>query len=389
MSAGGRRVWVRLALVVLAFLAAEAGARVVAVRSWRPLPPFGAGKAQLDWLARAERELTTGAPPPGYSRFDAELGWTTEPGHVSADGRIHVNSAGLRSTREHAPEPAPGVRRVLAFGESFTFGEEVADAETWCARLEERVPGLEVLNHGVGGYGTDQALLRFTREARGPAEAVLVGLLLENAGRNVNRYRPLWYPLAQPAAKPRYVVTGADLELVPQPFATRADFVAAVRSGDVIARLAEHEHWRASPLPAWLGWSALARLAGARSAYAEREVEALWSDVEGEPFTTTVALLAGFRDAARARGIERVLVVVFPSQAELDRELAGEPRFWATLAAALDARGIEYLDTTDALLEEGRRAGFDALWLESHFSPLGNDVVARVVAERLGTGGDR
>jgi hypothetical protein len=378
-----RRALVLAAIALVALAVAEAGARWIAARSWRPLPPFGEHAVQREWLERSERELAAGAEAPGYSRFDAVLGWTTRPGHVSRDGRIHVNAQGLRATRDHAALPAPGVRRVLACGESFTFGEEVADADVWCARLEAHVPDLEVLNYGVGGYGTDQALLRLEREGRGPAEAVLVGLLLENIGRNVNRYRPLWYPLSQPAAKPRYRATDGGLVLVPQPFATHAEFVAAVRSGAVLERLAEHEHWSASPLPAWLEWSAAARLVGARSAYAARASEPLWTDTDGEPFVTTIALLAGFRDAARALGIERVLVVVFPTKADLRRELEGDVRFWTTLHAALAARGIECVDTTDALAEEARRSGLDALWLESHFSALGNDVVARAVAGSL------
>ena len=53
------------------------------------------------------------------------------------------------------------------------------------------------------------------------------------------------------------------------------------------------------------------------------------------------------------------------------------------LRAALDARGIEHLDTMDALAAEARSAGADALFESSHFSPLGNDVVARALASRL------
>ncbi len=202
-----RRVLVPFLLVLCALAAAELGARALVTRfAWRLLPPFGHGEVQREWLERSERELAEEKPPSGYSQFDAVLGWTTKPGHSSPDGTIHVNAQGLRSTRVYAEPVQAGTRRVVACGESFTFCEEVADAEAWPARLEALAPGLEVWNYGVGGYGTDQALLRVAREARGPAEALLVGLMLENIGRNVNRYRPLWYPRAQPAAKPRYVL---------------------------------------------------------------------------------------------------------------------------------------------------------------------------------------
>jgi len=380
-----RRRLVPLLLVLGALAALELGARAIVARyTWRPLPPFGRGDIQREWLERSERELADGTPPPGYSRFERELGWTTERGYVSPDGSIHVNARGLRSTREYA-EPAPsGARRIVVCGESFTFCEEVSDADAWPARLEALAPGVEALNYGVGGYGTDQALLRVSKEARGPAEALLVGLMLENIGRNVNRYRPLWYPRAQPAAKPRYVLGEHGLELVPQPFATRGEFVSAVRSGDVFARLAEHEHWLGPRIPGWLAWSTIARLVAGRSAYAERDIETLWSDTEGEPFRTTLALLEAFRDVAAKLGDARLLVLVFPTRGDLEQLLVHDRRHWKTLLDALDARGIAYLDLSNALVAEAREpGGVAALYATSHFSPRANEIVARAIVPWL------
>jgi len=378
------RVLVPLLLVLCALVAGELGSRALVARlTWRPLPPFGRGEVQREWLERSEVDLASGAPSPGYSQFDALLGWTTKPGHVSDDGAIHVNAKGLRATREYAETPPAGARRVIVCGESFTFAEEVSDAEAWPARLEALVPGLESLNYGVGGYGTDQALLRVSREARGPAEALVVGLMLENIGRNVNRYRPLWYPRAQPAAKPRYVLGAGGLELVPQPYASRAEFVAAVRTGSVFEELAEHEYWSAG-LPDWLARSAMARLLASRLAYAARDLGQLWSDTGGEPFQTTMALIEAFGVQARTLGGARLVVLIFPTRPDLEDWLAGGRHYWGTLLDALDARAIAYLDLSEPLAAAARRAGsVNALYSESHFSPLGNDVVARAVAELL------
>lgn len=384
-----RRLLVPLALVLAALGAAELGARaLVARRAWRPLPPFGRSEVQREWLLRSARELAAGAPPPGYSTFDAALGWTARPGHVSADGTIHVNAQGLRATREYAATRPTGVRRVLACGESFTFGEEVADGEAWSARLEALVPALEVLNYGVGGYGTDQALLRIQREARGPIDALLVGLMLENIGRNVNRYRPLWYPSAQPAAKPRFVLAGGALELVPQPFATRAQLVEAVQSGAVFARLAEHEHWSDGAPLSWLAWSSAARLVAAQRAYAARELEPLWSDTAGEPFRTTLALLEALRDAAHALGPAPVLVLVFPMRSDLAGLVEHGRRYWSPLLTALAERGIPCLDLSGPLAAAARDPdGARALYLESHLGPRGNEIVATAIAAHLSQAG--
>jgi hypothetical protein len=368
----------RLALVALlvGLAAAETGGRLLLAQSWRPEPPFGRGREQAGWLARAERELANGTEGGGYSVFDAELGWCARTSYEGPEARVTLDSRGRRTKRVYADPLAPGVRRWVAAGESFTFGEEVRDEEAWTARLEEREPGLEVWNYGVGGYGTDQALLRFTRDVSGPIDGVLVGLMSENLGRNVNRYRPLWYPSAQPAAKPRYVLAEGGLELVPQPYATRAAFVDAVRDGSVFATLAEHEHWGDGAPPAWLGWSGAARFVAARLAYRARTPARLWRDTAGEPFQTTFALLEAFRGVARGKGTERVLVVLFPARSDLVELLAGGARPWAPLFARLDALGLAHIDCSDALLAEARTQGVDALFLESHYSARGNELVA-------------
>jgi len=85
---------------------------------------------------------------------DPHLGWklkpnNSSPGHHTLEHGIRRNSA------ETAVRPGA----ILAVGDSFTEGWEVEDEETWPAHLEKRI-GKPVLNAGVGGYGTDQIVLR-------------------------------------------------------------------------------------------------------------------------------------------------------------------------------------------------------------------------------------
>ena len=98
----------------------------------------------------------------GSLALDSLLGWRYRPGYSSETD--HLNAQGLRARREYAPIPATGTWRVAAFGDSFVYGNEVRDEDTWCALLEAGAGDLEVLNYGVGGYGLDQAFLRFQSE---------------------------------------------------------------------------------------------------------------------------------------------------------------------------------------------------------------------------------
>lgn len=79
--------------------------------------------------------------------------------------RYRINSLGMRGPETATPKAA-GVFRVLAVGDSFTFGLEEREEDSFPRRLEQlaRASGasgssrVEVLNGGVPGYNTAQEL---------------------------------------------------------------------------------------------------------------------------------------------------------------------------------------------------------------------------------------
>jgi hypothetical protein len=90
--------------------------------------------------------------------YDALLGWVPRIGlfERSPDEKWTVTDAGLRSNGSTLVSQK---RSVVVVGDSFTFGDEVLDHETWPAQLEQRMQ-VPVLNGGVFAYGVDQAFLR-------------------------------------------------------------------------------------------------------------------------------------------------------------------------------------------------------------------------------------
>jgi hypothetical protein len=343
----------------------------------RPLPPFGAitHPRQRAWLeAVGERE--------GIGRFDPELGWSWRPSSESEDGLFRVNALGARGPREYPVEKPAERTRLACFGDSFVFGDEIREEWTFESILESRDARLEALNFGVSGYGTDQALLRYRRVGRLDADVVVIGLLLENIGRNVNRYRPLWNTRTGfCAAKPRFLLgEGGGLELLPQPFATKDALRAALREGTLIERIAEHEHWyRRPPVPTGR-WSSLVRIGAGAIAALERSPERLWSDPAGEPFRVTLELLESFHREALADGARAALVVIFPLKQELYEFARTGERYWDGLAAELERRGVDYLDPIPSLAETHRACERDpalgTVYFGGHLSSVGNGVVA-------------
>lgn len=146
--------------------------------------------------------------------YDPVLGYIARPG--MRDGRMHshgemgirVNRT-LRKGEANPPLPRGG---VLAVGDSFTFGSEVADADSWPAQLE-KMTGIPVVNAGAGGYGIDQAILRAEQllDLVAPS-AIVVSFIPDNVGRNE-------YSVNGGLIKPYFAVVNGRLELqnVPVP----------------------------------------------------------------------------------------------------------------------------------------------------------------------------
>lgn len=102
-----------------------------------------------------------------WDQYHEQFGWTNRPGFRSPPNAkipVTINDLGLRDTREYAAAPPAGTKRILVFGDSFTFGDEVRDEQTIPALMAQLLPESEVLNFGVHGYGAGQMMMRLEAE---------------------------------------------------------------------------------------------------------------------------------------------------------------------------------------------------------------------------------
>ena len=115
------------------------------------------------WRVRPNLEAVRVAfvDPPGYERA-----WLDEPFYVSTD------EAGLRLT----PEAPTGAPRVLALGDSTTFGYGAADDETWPAHLARILAeeAVRIDNAGVPGHSAFQGTRAFEGRWRANAYDVVI-----------------------------------------------------------------------------------------------------------------------------------------------------------------------------------------------------------------------
>ena len=152
--------------VAAAVLAMEGGLRLGGLEPWEPTPP------------------SFGVQPAGWMQPDARYGY------VGAPGRFEVAFAdGFGAAVTHGPD---GLRRASArtsggaaalegapvlevHGGSFAYGLGLPDESSLPWRLQEALPGWEVRNRAVSGYGPMQAWVALDQHIRdGTEPAVLV-----------------------------------------------------------------------------------------------------------------------------------------------------------------------------------------------------------------------
>jgi lysophospholipase L1-like esterase len=265
--------------------------------------------------------------------------------HPSKGFRIDIGVHGTRSNGN--PRPAAARPVTLVVGDSFAFGDEVDDEDTWPAALERRL-GAPVINAGVPGFGLDQALLRAEQLAAiYEPDVIVVGFIPHDVLRCQMSY---W----SGNAKPYFDVDGTGgVRLHPAPV----------------------------PPPPW--WKPLAPLL-AMSATVQMLLPTLldWEgpyqvDVHDRARQVACALMGRLAALARERGAQ-VVVVAHPQQ-------PGSPPDHVELTAGVlqcaRAHGLTALDLFPAFA--ALPPDQEATLFHGHLSPQGNELVAAELAAVL------
>ncbi len=142
-------------------------------------------------------------PEVNFREFDENLGWRLIPNKVGSIQKIDyivrekINSKGLRDV-EHDYKKEDGVFRIAVLGDSFMEAYQVKLQESFPRLLEEKLNSktenkFEVINMGVGGYGTAQEYLYFVQEGvKYEPDLVILAFLPNNDVRNNSEILEQW-----------------------------------------------------------------------------------------------------------------------------------------------------------------------------------------------------
>jgi hypothetical protein len=381
--------WLASAALSLALL--EVTARVFTSTSHNGMPCIGRFPLlpyrPTAELVRARLEQGTRST---YIVADPELGWTIGRSGVSRDdaGELQYtsNSQGVRAApdRVYAHTPPPGKVRIVTVGDSFTHSDEVGNAQTWQHALESRRGDLELLNLGVPGYGTDQALLRWRRDGRCfESQFVILGIWPENVCRNLSVIRYYLVPTEGYTSKPRLLVEGAGLRVINSPVLDRDELIETLVDPESRPLLA-NDSWYSEreTQPSCLQGSRTFRIAQSLWALRERQQarRRLYSGADPSGIDITVAIAAQFAREVRAAG-STPLVVLIPMRDLLPMHTDSA---MFPLVKALREHGIDVLDLGPDFGRAARERGLERIYTaQGHHSAEGNSLFADVLERQL------
>ena len=341
-----------LGSIVAGFLLLEIGLRVLqgpqALLHWR----------NLVVASRIEERKEARAGSAAYIH-DPTLGFVNNPGYSSPE--INFDAQGFRRTPLLAPG-AVSTPPILATGDSYTKGDEVADFEAWPAVLQELL-GRRTINAGVGAYGLDQTVLRSEQLVKQLAPAVLVvGFIADDVGRaEMNRMWGREKPYLELRGLEPH---GAELELrnvpVPPPPDPRDSL---------------------SPLQAIFGWSLLVDTVLDRL-----RLRNIWhmDHARALPAGTGERLACPLMQRLARTGVPTLVVAQYlPTAWEVPEQGVEERRISRVVLDCAEKAGLATLDVYPLFDEAIRSGGRKSVYAQWHPNARGYRLTAEAIAAEL------
>jgi hypothetical protein len=336
---GPRRLLALLCLLVSAESASYVGGRILQ-KKWCM---FGVPKPPADRVETTYEDY--------LRRRDPEIGW---PLPEQYGGKL-LDVYGARPSPAF-PDTTPETSRVSLYGDSFTQSAS-SDEDAW-GNVLARLSGWRVSNYGQGGYGTDQAFLRYVRNVADRSAYVVLGHLSEDILRNLTRNRDLLTYEMFYAYKPRFVL-GADgaLGLVPIPKLSTDEHERFIGVKSPPFDLENESFAPGGPAGATLlrfpFTLAFARNFGDFRMRARLSRRPWWAEfyAPGHPLhglEITAGICRAFVAEAKRRG-QRPIVLLLPNKEELVRFRANRETYYRPLADALASNGVDFVDFCPAL----------------------------------------
>lgn len=320
-----------------------------------------------------------------YVTHDSELGWTLKPN--SKHDIYQANSQGIRSSREYTFDPPANKIRIATFGDSFTHCDNVENHNMWQEQLQKISSSLEVINFGVGGYGLDQALLRYRYQGtQYKPHMVFIGFMSENIFRNVSTFRPFYHSNTNlPLTKPYFIFNSQNkLEHISNPFPNVLDYMELLAFPDrVLPELGKFDyHYQTRYGIGHFDFLPSVKLVKiAQHQWKDSIIKSGYYNTQSEAFIITKKLLDKFYKKT-IKNNAKPIIILHVSKEDLIRYRENKTKVYQPLLDYLESQKYDYIDLMDAFEKYGQEYSPRKLFI-SHYSEDANRMIAKHIYSYL------
>lgn len=280
---------------------------------------------------------------------------------------------------------------VSLYGDSYVMGSDVDHPHAWANKLAEKL-NCRVGNFGVGGYGIDQAYLRFERHSSEQPKLVILGHSSVDIIRNITRLEDLYGTGQAFAFKPRFVLDAQkQLQLIPLPKLTEEEYLRVLglkqpflelehenfQLGGVIGMTRFHFPYLYTLFQSLQDFRFRAKFAGQPPYFEFYQPNHPTQSLELE-----IALLQAFVQMAQQRQLP-VMLVFFPNDYDVKFYRKTQQWSYQNVLNALDKLQIPYLNFGVTLMTHIGDQTVDKIFKNGHYNEQANQWVADFIAEKI------
>lgn len=311
-----------------------------------------------------------------FCEFDPQLGWAPLP-NVSGIHRrdgfavyVEQNQFGLRASQSIQKEHSSNQKRFLILGDSYVWGYGVDQDKVF---TETNIHGSdrELINFGVSGYGTDQALLFYQRDGISFSvdEVVLAFTPYNDVENNLSSRQ-------YDKDKPYFTLKDTELELHTEhldenSLQTLLNNIWA-QSRVINVMFTAHR--------AFQNWQILRKTKGGTATPGTAPLNpSAVSSRDREGIALTMGIITNLRNVVQATGA-KFSVMFVPYKPHILHKVSYNHPLVSILAEELEAQSISYYEPYFLFLEESSTKDlFNPI--DNHFSPEGHLLFSRTFVD--------
>jgi hypothetical protein len=353
-------------------------------REYRPALSYSLSESHKNTLIHLLKKDTSKS----ILTYSPTLGWTVKKGGKTK--LYQTNSQGIRGDKKFSFIPSNQTIRISAFGDSFTFSEDVNNDDAWAKILTSTYSDLEVLNFGVGGYGLDQAFLRYKQDGiQFNSHIIFIGYMTSNINRNVNIYVPFIRPDTRiPLSKPRFILKNKKLILVKNPMKQLSQYQKILdHPEEILPQMAADDfyphqffkkEWRADFLPSIRLFKIVIHSIN------QKFMPKTGLYIGDAPaLKITLRIFDEFVKASLQNN-SLPIILIFPRISDIKRYQQGKPRQYNPLITSFKSKGFLFIDLLEVFIEQGKINNLEELFIP-HYNPRVNQWVAKYIFNYLKT----